>query len=270
MEVRIMKHVFWRPGPARRAAGILLPAAFLAAAVSAAELEQTDWRLVQYRTEAGLADAADAGRPAVLRFDDGRLSGSAGCNRLLGSYTRDGASLKLAPNMASTMMACPPPLMAQEQAVTRALAATAAYQLADAGLMLLDAAGRPVLTFRELAPEPLAGTRWRLTHYNNGKGGVTTVLEGTEIALMLGADGQLSGKACNNYRGGYVVDGDVFQLEGPIAATKMACPGPEGTGAQESAYFDALERVAAYRISGDELTLTDADGATLARFRAVD
>jgi heat shock protein HslJ len=270
MEVRTMKHVYRHPGPARRWSGALLAAALVSTASSAAELEQTDWRLVQYRTDSGLVDATGAGVPAVLRFDGGRLSGSAGCNRLLGSYTREGASLKLAPNMASTMMACPPPLMAREQAVTEALTATAAYKLAEEGLMLLDAAGRPLLTFRALAPEPLAGTRWRLTHYNNGKGAVTTVLGGTEIALMLGEDGQLSGKACNNYRGGYVVEGTVFQLEGPIAATKMACPGPEGAGAQESAYFDALERAAAYRISGDELTLTDAEGATLARFRAFD
>jgi heat shock protein HslJ len=223
---------------------------------------------VQYRTDSGLMDATDAGRPAVLRFADGRLSGSAGCNRLLGSYTRDGASLKLAPNMASTMMACPPPLMAQEQAVTKALAATAAFKLGDEGLMLLDTAGRPLLTFRALVPEPLAGTRWQLTHYNNGKGAVTTVLAGTEIVLMLGEDGQLSGKACNNYRGGYIVSGEDFALEGPLAATKMLCPEPEGINEQEAAYFAALERVASHRIRGDELVLLDADGATQARFRA--
>jgi heat shock protein HslJ len=38
--------------------------------------------------------------------------------------------------------------------------------------------------------------------------------------------------------------------------------------AQEAAYFAALERLASYQIDGDQLTLQDADGATLARFEA--
>jgi heat shock protein HslJ len=132
----------------------------------------------------------------------------------------------------------------------------------------LDADGAPLLRFTKLESLPLTSTSWRLTRYNNGKGGVTTVLEGTESLLMLGANGALSGKACNNYRGGYIADGDAFQLQGPIAATKMLCGGPEGADAQETAYFAALERAAAYRIRGDELTLTDADGAVQAVFRA--
>jgi heat shock protein HslJ len=232
--------------------------------LAAAGLEGTDWQIAQYRTDSGLADAA----PAVLRFEDGRLSGSAGCNRLLGGYSLDGDKLSVAPNMASTMMACPPPLMAQDQFVTKALGQVAGYALGADGLMLLDAAGKPLLTFTELEATPLTGTTWRLTHFNNGKGAVTTVVQGTEIVLRLSDDGQFGGKACNSYRGGYVVEDGVFALEGPIAATRMACPGPEGAGEQEAAYFAALERAAAYRISGDELTLSDADGSTLARFRA--
>jgi heat shock protein HslJ len=48
----------------------------------------------------------------------------------------------------------------------------------------------------------------------------------------------------------------------------MACRGPEGADQQEAAYLSALERVAGYRISGDELTLVDDRGSTLARFQA--
>jgi heat shock protein HslJ len=48
----------------------------------------------------------------------------------------------------------------------------------------------------------------------------------------------------------------------------MVCPQPDGIMDQEAAYFAALERVASYQIDGDQLTLKDADGATLARFEA--
>ncbi|WP_058556598.1 META domain-containing protein [Thiohalocapsa sp. ML1] len=248
----------------------ILAAALLAAAVPlaiAAELEGTDWQLSQVRGESGLGEI-EGGARAMLRFQDGRLAGSAGCNRLLGGYDRDGQSLSIKPNMASTMMACPPPLMAQEQAVTGALGKVASFTLDGETLRLLDADGEPVLVLTQLQGKPLAGTEWRLTAVNNGKGAVTSLVEGTEILLRLGDGGELAGKACNMYRGGYSVEGERFVLEGPIAATKMACVGPEGTSEQEAAYFAALERVASYTISGDTLTLKDADGSTLARFAA--
>ena len=247
-------------------AGILLVTCLRVA--GATELVATDWQLARYRTDAGLVDAAGGGSGTVLRFENGGVTGSAGCNRLLGTYTLDDDKLSIGPNLATTMMACPPPLMAQEQAVTQALAQVASYALADKALTLKDATGEPLLTFTQLAASPLAGSNWQLMRYNNGKGGVTTVLRGTEVALILGEDGQFSGKACNNYRGRYVAEDGAFRLDGPIAATKMRCSGPEGADAQEAAYFAALERAAAYAISGNELTLRDATGAILAVFRA--
>ena len=246
--------------------GVLLAGCLNAAGASG--LEQTDWRLAQYRSDAGLVDATQDAPVAMLRFEGGDISGSAGCNRLMGSYTLDGDKLSIGPNLASTMMACPPPLMAQEQAVTKALTQAMTYALGDKMLTLVDADGEPLLTFTAMEAPPLVGTVWRLTRYNNGKGGVTTVLRDTEVTLMLGAGGELRGKACNNYRGGYTADAGAFRLQGPIAATKMLCPGPEGANAQEAAYFAALARAAAYDIRGDTLTLKDADGSTLAVFRA--
>ena len=247
-------------------AGVLLFACLRVAGASA--LEQTDWQLAQYRTDTGMTDAVQSDPPAVMRFEDGRITGSAGCNRLMRSYTLDGDELQVSEDLATTMMACPAPLMAQEQAVTGALTQTATYAVDDDGLTLEDAAGEPLLTFTELESSPLTGTIWQLTQYNNGHGGVTGVLPGTNFVLMLSADGQMSGKACNTYRGGYVAEGSEFSLEGPIAATRMLCQEPQGIDDQEAAYFAALERAAAYRIHGDELTLSDADGATLAVFRA--
>lgn len=256
-----------RPSQPVLVAGLLLVVAH-ATPVAAAGLQDQDWRLAQYRTDAGLTEATEGGTRAVLRFEDGRLGGSAGCNRLLGGYSLEGEVLTIAPNMASTMMACPPPLMEQEQAVIAALGQVAGYALTETGLALTDTDGDVLLAFTELAGTPLTGTSWHLTHYNNGKGAVTTVAADTDFVLMLADDGRLSGKACNNYRGGYIVSGEDFALEGPLAATKMLCPEPEGINEQESAYFAALERVASHRIRGDELVLLDADGATQARFQA--
>jgi heat shock protein HslJ len=218
----------------------------------------------------GLQDAIDAGRPPLLRFAAGRLSGSVGCNRLMGSYTSDGERLRFQPNLATTMMACPEPLMAQEKAVVDALAEAASLAIADGTLTIRDADGAALLVLSAGADRPLTGTTWRLLAYNNGRQAVVSALQDSDFTLILRDDGQFAGKACNSYRGGFERDGDGLRVVGPIAATRMACPMPDGIMEQEAAYFAALERLAGYRTDGDELILSDPDGATLAHFRAGD
>ncbi len=51
------------------------------------------------------------------------MSGSTGCNRLTGSYEQDGNSLRFK-QMATTKMACPPPVDAMERAFLQVLGAT--------------------------------------------------------------------------------------------------------------------------------------------------
>lgn len=232
-------------------------------------LEGPDWRLASYRTADGLKPAMPTDGVAVVRFSGGRLSGSVGCNRLMGAYRITNDLLRFDPRIGATMMACPPAIMAREQAVIDALQQAASYRIEEDTLTVAGADGSALLTFQRHQGPGLTGTRWRLTGYNNGRGGVTTVLADTEILLQLRNDGQLAGKACNSYRGGFEQEGERLRLVGPLAATRMACPGPDGA-AQESAYFAALERVARYRIAGRELTLFAADGSTQARFRAED
>lgn len=230
--------------------------------------EGVDWRLVQFRTGDTMQDAAASEHGAVLRFDGGRLSGSAGCNRLMGAYHGDGNKLSFEPHIAATMMACPPLLMAQEQAVIDAFGQAVSYRIDGNTLRIEDADDQTLLKLAKQTDLPLTGTRWRLTWYNNGKQAIASVIKDTEVMLQLRDDGQLAGKACNSYRGGFEQEGDSWRVVGPIAATRMACPEPAGADEQESVYFAALERVARFRINGDELTLTDADGTTQAKFKA--
>lgn len=76
----------------------------------------------------------------------GRFAGQGPCNRLLGSYRLSGEELRLGPT-ASTMMACPEPIMAAEQALTRALEGVRRFEPAEAGGLLLstDAGGQIML-----------------------------------------------------------------------------------------------------------------------------
>ncbi|MGJ7613206.1 MULTISPECIES: META domain-containing protein [unclassified Variovorax] len=105
-------------------------------------IEGPAWRLVQLGDEP-VAPNSDA----LLQFDrsSGRLSGSGGCNRISGTYTRSGVTLKIG-QVASTRMACADPARgATEAQFISVLQGTASYRLAGPGrLVLLDASGRTV------------------------------------------------------------------------------------------------------------------------------
>jgi heat shock protein HslJ len=111
----------------------------------------------------------------------------------------------------------------------------------------------------------LEGTLWRLTGYV-GADGKTVAVPDAIAASATFAEKTLSGHTgCNDYTGGYTVDGDKLTI-GPLATTKKAC-GPAET-VVESAYLAALGLVAAYAISGDTLELKTAAGKAGLSFTA--
>lgn len=75
----------------------------------------------------------------------GRVAGSSGCNRIIGGFTLTGEGLQFGP-MASTMMACPDPLMEQERRILDAMEQVAAFDVdADGTLRLLGEDHRSTL-----------------------------------------------------------------------------------------------------------------------------
>jgi putative lipoprotein len=120
------------------------------AAADAAPLAGTRWRLVALGDEP--VRAADASRAPHLVFavEGGRLSGSDGCNRMVGGYALDGARLSFS-GIGATRMACPEG-MEQAAAFARALHATAAHRVAGDLLELIDASGRVVARLQAEPP----------------------------------------------------------------------------------------------------------------------
>jgi len=111
----------------------------LRVAAADAPLAGTRWRLAALGDEP--VRAAEAARAAhlVLAAEGGRLSGSDGCNRMVGGYALDGARLSFS-GIGTTRMACAEG-MDVAAAFARALAATAGHRLAGDRLELLDASG---------------------------------------------------------------------------------------------------------------------------------
>lgn len=100
------------------------------------------WRIL---TLNGAALPADAAAEAALSFDaaTGKVSGSTGCNRLMGTYAVSGAGITFGP-LATTRMACPP--NSPEAGLLAALGSkTLTYQLSADNLTLLEGT-TPVVT----------------------------------------------------------------------------------------------------------------------------
>jgi heat shock protein HslJ len=90
-----------------------------------------------------LGDAAlvEPERLSLNFLDAGRVAGSGGCNRIVGGFSLTGEGLHFGP-MASTMMACPDPLMEQERRMLDALEQVMAFDLDARGRLLLLAEDR--------------------------------------------------------------------------------------------------------------------------------
>jgi len=196
---------------------------------------------------------------------DGKVSGSAGCNRYSGTYTVSGSNITFSSPMASTMMMCEQPVMDQESAYLKMLGEAKTYAVNGDQLTLTGGDGAQLAVYTAQSQD-LAGTSWEATAYNNGQQAVVGVLEGTTLTASFGEDGNLSGNSgCNQYSGAYTVnDGEI--TIGPLASTMMMCSDPAGVMDQEAQFLAALQSAASYRIEGNVLELRTKDDALAGLF----
>ncbi|PWB54460.1 MAG: hypothetical protein C3F13_06815 [Anaerolineales bacterium] len=197
---------------------------------------------------------------SAMFTQDGKISGSAGCNRYMGSYQISGSTISISSTLATTMMMCESSLMNQEKVYLKALQEAKSYSIKADQLSLMDAGGKVLVTY-QAQNQGLAGTSWEVIAYNNGKQAVTSVLAGTTLSADFGEDGTLSGSSgCNSYSGSYKLDGKNISI-GPLVSTKMYCGEPAGAMDQETQFLLALESGKAYVVEGNALELRTQDGA---------
>ena len=131
-------------------------------------------------------------------------------------------------------------------------------RLACIGLLLalaasLAAAGCGGGDDDEAAESPLEGTAWTLV----------SGLDAPDDAVptLTLEEGNASGfGGCNNFMGGYELDGDSISI-GPLAGTLMACEEPKM--AAETAYLPALEAADSWAVEDGELILSSGGEETL-------
>jgi len=199
---------------------------------------------------------------ATLAFAEGRAFGSDGCNRFNVPYTAREGALTWSSRPASTQMACPPPAMEQGAAFMAALSGASGYRVVEGNLQLLGADGRMQASFTPQA-RSLAGTSWRASAINDGRGAVVSLIADSTLTLGFSADGVASGSAgCNRFTSAYTAQGESLRLQAPVSTRRMCVS--EALMNQEQAYLRALGTVATARREGDRLELRTADGALAA------
>lgn len=126
------------------------PVAAGATASEAVDLAGTEWVAVTVD-----GDPVAANVQSTISFDaDGRVTGTAGCNRYFGAYTIDGGSITFG-HLAATQMMCPPEQMEQEQRFLETLSRAERFERGVGQLMLYSSEGGEVMVLNEVEPSPL-------------------------------------------------------------------------------------------------------------------
>ncbi len=195
-----------------------------------------------------LKDAA-----VTLLIQNDRVSGKSGCNRYFADFKVMGSELSIG-KTASTMMACPEPLMKQERNYLEQLARVKSYAIENGELHFYSDSGEAVLVFLAVEAPSLTGHSWKLSSFNTGNALVSN--RATEhINAEFDNQGRLSGFAgCNQYSCSYSVDGDKLELS-PVITTRKFCHEPEDIMKTEAGFISALGDTLRYHIHNDELTL---------------
>jgi heat shock protein HslJ len=222
------------------------------------------WDLFSYNNGKGAIETVIIGSTTTADFQtDGKLSGSAGCNQYSATYTTSGSAGITITQPITTLMACENNLMQQETQYLSLLQKAAKYEISGDQLTLFDSSGTKILIYQKHVgtPATIVGL-WNLFSYNNGKGGIQTVIIGSTTTADFGADGKLAGSAgCNQYSATYTTSGAMGITITQPASTRMACE--DSLMQQETQYLSLLPKAGTYEIAGDQLTLFNSPGTKL-------
>ncbi len=115
-------------------------------------LEGSQWVVTEYRTESGDLAGVMKGSELTMTFDaDGKVTGSAGCNRYFASYTLEADAVRFT-LPGATRMFCGEPvgLMDQEFRFLSLLEKVAGLRVEGGNLSLEEDSGQPALVLTPL------------------------------------------------------------------------------------------------------------------------
>jgi heat shock protein HslJ len=225
--------------------------------VPANTLQSTVWQWVHsVVNDDTFVAPVDRNRYTIAFAADGTFSARADCNQVNGTYRQLGRrlTLQLGP---STLVACPPGSKADD--FVQQLGAVVSQAGTDTALVLNLRQDSGSMVFEAQPTPSLTNTSWNVQSYNNGHGGVTTLIPDTSMTVVFADDGTISGSSgCNAYAGTYTVDGTSIAIS-EVATTRLFCS--NDVMQQEQAFLAALQASTRYELTADRMTMRSDDGA---------
>lgn len=119
----------------------------LAACGSGVSIEDTIWELESYGEKGNLQPVIqDTEITIEFKSEESKIAGSGGCNSYFGGYEINKNELTIIPPIGSTMMACPEPIMDQEQEYFKLLETAETFQIQN-GKLNISCSGNKILVF---------------------------------------------------------------------------------------------------------------------------
>ena len=234
--------------------------------VTASNLEGVFWTLDSLLNSEGETVSVLPNTEVTTLFQDGRVSGNAGCNNYAAEYESIGYNLTIG-TIISTLMMCDENISNQETDFLSDLGNAASYSISGNQLRIMNSNGTAILDYSAVQPMPLVGTLWEMTSYNNGMGGLVSAQADINVTALFGKDGSLEGFAgCNQYHAAYQTNDSQIKI-GPTATTRMMCE--ETVMEMEMDYLNALQSAASYEVQAEDLTLFDANDTKAVTFQSM-
>ncbi len=228
------------------------------------ELTANPWVATQIQTSAGMGPTLQGSSPAVYFNPDGTVTGNATVNSFKGPYTVNARNIAIGPLVVSDWDA-PQMESTQDQTVLDALKSAARYHIKDGVMQLSDASGNLLMSLTVAQEPKLVGPVWKCTACLDEKGELASTIGTSQVVAEFAPDGELKGSTgVNQYSAAYTVSGTNMTIGPDVSVTKTS--GPEALMVQEARYLAAITRTAGYRIEAYSLTLTDAQGVTVATY----
>jgi heat shock protein HslJ len=194
-----------------------------------------------------------AGTQVRLSFADGNLGAYAGCNHLGGDYALSQGRL-VVQALSMTEMGCDALRHQQDERVAALLSSGPTARMEGDQLILDGSEGVAIFRDRRaVEPDlPLVGRAWTLVTLIEGDAAMS-VPGNVTARIQFAEDGTVNVEpGCNTGSGRYEL-GERLISFGPIALTRMACPGDRDR--VERAVLEVLSGEAEYEVHGATLTL---------------
>lgn len=211
-------------------------------------------------TQDGAQHALVAGTAIRVRFADGQVTLTAGCNTMSGKYALEETRLTVEP-FATTDMGCDQARMDQDTWLAGLFEKPVQLITGDDASLVSGATVLALADREKASPDkPLVGTTWLLDTVTNGTGAdgtASSVHDGG--ALVLKDDGFTIQWACENQGGRYRIDGARLSFATNVHGTGECVPPVTDEEEPGKLLRQVITGSASYAIEENRLTITKGD-----------